>query len=415
MSTDNTCKGSNSENDSKNASLDYGNDELLNEELDFFDFLEMVTNQIDTIASDIKFQENQEKSPHRWQRTTADLAHRRRRLKSQLEQRVHIWSKNLKQPNFIRTRDKISFSIGVVNACCSPLIVSRWPHLLPLVYTVQALFLIPLRFLSYKRKSWHYSVYDLCYFVNLLTLLYLWVFPSSIILFTVCYMLSHGPLIFAIVLWRNSLVFHSLDNVTSVFIHMYPALTLFTIRWLLPINLQREWYPAIAAIGLSIPTVTAIFYTVVFYLLWQLLYYVFIIYGRREKVARGLRATSYTWLLADKTSFVSRLIGKFIKGGQEEGIDKLKVLVYFILQFCYMLASILPVCWWYYSNMNANVIFLCSIFAVSVYNGASFYIDVFSRCYIKSFELLHDCGDLDDNKNATCPIPETSQAQKNTS
>ncbi|CAF4203707.1 unnamed protein product [Rotaria magnacalcarata] len=329
MSTDNTCKGSNSENDSKNASLDYGNDELLNEKLDFFDFLEMVTNQIDTIASDIKFQENQEKSPHRWQRTTADLAHRRRRLKSQLEQRVHIWSKNLKQPNFIRTRDKISFSIGVVNACCSPLI--------------------------------------------------------------------------------------GLDNVTSVFIHMYPALTLFTIRWLLPINLQREWYPAIAAIGLSIPTVTAIFYTVVFYLLWQLLYYVFIIYGRREKVARGLRATSYTWLLADKTSFVSRLIGKFIKGGQEEGIDKLKVLVYFILQFCYMLASILPVCWWYYSNMNANVIFLCSIFAVSVYNGASFYIDVFSRCYIKSFELLHDCGDLDDNKNATCPIPETSQAQKNTS
>ena len=120
-------------------------------------------------------------------------------------------------------------------------VVSRWPHLLPLVYTVQALFLIPLRFLSYKRKSWHYSgawssaycfffllpiilfsVYDLCYFVNLLTLLYLWVFPSSIILFTVCYMLSHGPLIFAIILWRNSLVFHSefkclLDAIGFVF------------------------------------------------------------------------------------------------------------------------------------------------------------------------------------------------------
>jgi hypothetical protein len=52
-------------------------------------------------------------------------------------------------------------------------------------------------------------VYDLCYFVNVLTLLYLWVFPSSKILFTVCYTLSHGPLGFAIVLWRNSLVFHS--------------------------------------------------------------------------------------------------------------------------------------------------------------------------------------------------------------
>lgn len=52
-------------------------------------------------------------------------------------------------------------------------------------------------------------VYDLCYFVNVLTLIYLWIFPSSKILFTVCYTLSHGPLALAIVLWRNSLVFHS--------------------------------------------------------------------------------------------------------------------------------------------------------------------------------------------------------------
>jgi hypothetical protein len=111
-------------------------------------------------------------------------------------------------------------------------LAGRWPHILPLVYTIQALFLITLRFFIYKRKSWHYFgkiqiinfdynlyfiflVYDLCYFVNLLTLLYLWIFPSSKILFTVCYTLSHGPLALAIVLWRNSLVFHS-----KIFIHI---------------------------------------------------------------------------------------------------------------------------------------------------------------------------------------------------
>lgn len=80
------------------------------------------------------------------------------------------------------------------------------------------------------------SVYDFCYFVNLLTLVYLWIFPSSKILFAVCYNFSHGPVALAIVLWRNSLVFHSklnrremkgtfhsalgLDKVTSLFIHM---------------------------------------------------------------------------------------------------------------------------------------------------------------------------------------------------
>ena len=72
----------------------------------------------------------------------------------------------------------------------------RWPHLLPLVYTIQALLLIPLRFFIYKRKSWHYfgrtksfvafwsawlslQCTIFCYFVNLLTLVYLWILPSS--------------------------------------------------------------------------------------------------------------------------------------------------------------------------------------------------------------------------------------------
>jgi hypothetical protein len=39
-----------------------------------------------------------------------------------------------------------------------------------------------------------------------------------------------GPLASAIITWRNSLVFHSLDKVTSLFIHMYPPLVLTVIR-----------------------------------------------------------------------------------------------------------------------------------------------------------------------------------------
>ena len=157
-------------------------------------------------------------------------------------------------------------------------------------------------------------------------------------------------------------------------------------------ELQRLHYPAIVHIGPSIHTKTAVFYSVLFYLVWQLLYYAFIVYGRREKVARGLRATSYTWLLADENGFVARLIEKFGFGGPNVGINRYKIVFYFLLQFAYMLLSILPVCLWYYRNMLVptyrcstrtlhtfyfryiNGLFLCSIFAVSVYNGASFYI-----------------------------------------
>jgi hypothetical protein len=126
---------------------------------------------------------------------------------------------------------------------------------------------------------------------------------------------------------------------------------MFTIRWILPVDLQRERYPAIVDIGPTLPLVTTCFYTVGFYLVWQILYYIFIVYGRREKVASGSRVTSYTWLLTDKKGFVSGLIQKFGLGGPDEGINLYKIFFYFFLQFGYMLISILPVCLWYYQYM----------------------------------------------------------------
>jgi hypothetical protein len=126
---------------------------------------------------------------------------------------------------------------------------------------------------------------------------------------------------------------------------------MFTIRWLLPVDLQRQHYPAIGNIGPTLPLVTTVFYTVVFYLIWQILYYVFIVYGRREKVASGSRVTSYTWLLTDKNGFVSRLIEKLGFGGPNEGINLYKIVFYFFLQFGYMLISILPACLFYYRYM----------------------------------------------------------------
>jgi hypothetical protein len=53
MSTENIRKRSNSEKDSTNVSSDHVNDEHCNEdeELDFFDFIEVITDEIDTMAS----------------------------------------------------------------------------------------------------------------------------------------------------------------------------------------------------------------------------------------------------------------------------------------------------------------------------------------------------------------------------
>lgn len=66
----------------------------------------------------------------------------------------------------------------------------------------------------------------------------------------------------------------------------------------------------------------------------------------------------------------------------------------------------------------ANFVFLCLVFAVSVYNGASFYIgkidhrhscvssfelvaEVFSRQYIKSLELLQEDDGSSESQSST--------------
>jgi len=103
----------------------------------------------------------------------------------------------------------------------------RYVHV---AYTVQSAYLLPLRFYIYKKKAWHYFMFDLCYYANILNFIFIWLLPSNAALFTACYCLSHGMLASAVITWRNSLVFHDQDKVTSLFIHIYPPFTFTVIR-----------------------------------------------------------------------------------------------------------------------------------------------------------------------------------------
>jgi hypothetical protein len=84
-----------------------------------------------TMTMFVLVENRREDSRQRLRRTIVELEQQKRLLKSQLQQRIHLWSENFKRPNFIRSRDKISFSIGVANACFSPLIGMQYdqqPH-----------------------------------------------------------------------------------------------------------------------------------------------------------------------------------------------------------------------------------------------------------------------------------------------
>ena len=119
-------------------------------------------------------------------------------------------------PGCLKLRDRMVFFLGVVNVLVMAFFVHGVPWLMPWYYIVKAPVLIGLRIFLYFREKYQYFLIDFCYWANLLLLFYLIVFPSSKELFVVAYSIAHGPLAWAVCLFKNSLVFHSLGKYTLI-------------------------------------------------------------------------------------------------------------------------------------------------------------------------------------------------------
>ena len=185
--------------------------------------------------------------------------------------------------------------------------IGMWPEGLYKWYTVLFCFLMPLRYWSYHKRGYQYFLSDLCYWTNGMLLIFIWLLPSSTYLFTATYCLANGSLSWAIVAWRNSLVFHSVDKVTSLFIHIYPPFLLYSLVHLLPSDFQETRFPAISSTPF-LNAKLAIITSTVAYTIWQTLYYIFIQVRRRDKIAAG-RPTSFTYL---RRSYSKTWIGKLV-------------------------------------------------------------------------------------------------------
>ena len=92
-------------------------------------------------------------------------------------------------------------------------------------------FLLSLRFHSFHKNKTHYKFYELCYFANLFSLAYIWIFPHSATAFRVLFALANGPLAWSVLAFSNSLVFHNREHMTSAFIHMSPMILTLGLRW----------------------------------------------------------------------------------------------------------------------------------------------------------------------------------------
>jgi len=346
----------------------------------------------------------------------------RQRITGEEDTRVrdHFRSR-LEEPIVIRFRDKVSFFLGVVGCGTVEYFVLAHPQLYPYCYAAFAVTLIGMRLHIYRNLKWHLFLCDFCYFVNLLCLVQI-LLPTSRHLLLINFAHAMGPLAVAIPTWRNSLVFHSLDKagpnpqphpssqpqpkpyptltprgnpssrrppfaqVTSVFIHGAPGLLLFCLRW---------YPPPLVAPLVADPVTFKEFFALGMggYLFWQLSY-VFItelLYGRALATNFDMM-TSTRWLTTPPYTGITAIAYQgcracaVMRPGELFDSEGAKTKAIFMaVQLLYTAVTLLPVplLW---NSFPIHLAYLLATYSICIWNGGSYYIEVFSKAYRTQFE-----------------------------
>ncbi|KAK9805607.1 hypothetical protein WJX72_007502 [[Myrmecia] bisecta] len=294
--------------------------------------------------------------------------------------RAHLREVLAKQitPGKILLRDKVAFVLGTVLATLSAYWLGCSPTTFYRAYTIEAVILFTLRFIIYRAKKWHYYMMDFCYVANVLLLVHIWFYPHLAWLHKVTFAFASGPLAWSVVAFRNSLVFHSLDKITSLFLHWVPACLVWTARWhpdLVELNskshaAREEWLNASLWQLVAVPLAP--------YLTWAVLYYakIFIVSSNKIK-ARGYE-TLYNYSTSNPRSAITRVVHSVSQ--------PLQPVVYMVLHITYTaLTFALCKVWW--NSYWAHTTFLLIILMWSAWNGASYYFEVFAHRYVAALGL----------------------------
>lgn len=301
------------------------------------------------------------------------------RLRVSVLKRVGVLEQRLSSARVVSTTEKLAFSLSLLNVFFAGYLIGRCPKYFHTFYTVELALLLPIRLYTYRKKDYHYFLADLCYFVNALCMLYIWVLPGSAPLFVSCYALSFGTLSWAVITWRNSLVLHSIEKTTSSFIHILPPAVFHVITHGLDPEYKSARFPG-SVVHERWRVVHGIGWASLTYLVWQSLYHYFITVKRKDKIKAGLRSTSFEHL---RRSYGRAPIGKFVNSLPEP----FPVVAFTLIQYGYQVAT-MSLCPLFYSNEWLSALFVTFIFFWASLNGATYYIDIFGKRFQKELIKL---------------------------
>ena len=304
--------------------------------------------------------------------------------KKKFKERVERLLNKYKSAKLIRNIDKIMFMIGLIRLVFEAYLLGRYPCFYYIYYSVVIFILVLCRFIYYRWLHWHYFLLDFCYWANLIILVFLWWLPTSEFLFISSYAFSMGPLLLAIPIFRNSMVIHSLDKITSVFLHLAPGYTLWGIR---NHSCGENW-----AVARSIPSFYVyLLYPSVLYLVWAIVYYLIIFKLAYQRCEKKNNLTLFKYHLEDKKSFFYKLSGSFGEKSRP-----------FTFMSVHMIFSFVTLVLTYLTLYNQYLQFGLLLFSTSqtFWTAANYYMEIFTKNYELRLQGLENLkSSLNQKKN----------------
>ncbi|KAK3004288.1 hypothetical protein RJ639_019671 [Escallonia herrerae] len=255
------------------------------------------------------------------------------------------------------------------------------PQDIPYVYCLFYFIFVPLRWIYYRYKKWHYYLLDFCYYANTIFLVMLLFYPKNEKLFMVSFSFAEGPLAWALIVWRCSLVFSSVDKLVSVLIHLLPGLVFFTIRWWDPAFFEAM-HPEGTAKRASWPYVESKSYLwtwlflvpLVAYSLWQALYFLIVNVLRRQRLLRDPEVMTSYRELSKKAQKANNLWWRL------SGLlgDQNRMFMYILLQAVFTVATMaltVPI----FLSYKLHFVFQVLKVSATIWNGGNFLLEVMPR------------------------------------
>ena len=272
---------------------------------------------------------------------------------------------HLKTTPVVKWIDKMSFTLGLFGFGITEFIALKLPEYYWVWYSCVMVGLLVLRIYSYVTKKWGFFMLDFCYFVVLTNIVNSVFFPSNVIFWQINFMFSNGPLLVAVLAWRNSLVFHSLDKMTSIFIHFLGSLLTFLARWhptgrttMCSERVRVQPSPHLSASKAeaaytecsSLSVASALLWPCFAYFCWQILQIILTEGIFQSMISNdNTLQTSIRWLCKDKRNAMHQLCksvclstGIFAKGETFDGDAWKSKIIFWVAQFVYTIVTLIP-------------------------------------------------------------------------